>query len=211
MNPEIYFKILLLALGRDAVVTAFSLADFFANGGKQILINSAAQYGGYFAAKTVGNQIDPSILIPIVANSKLGADFLQASQAMPGHPERVATVAFVFSSAGLITKTTDILTNATMGALIAAFADYMASFVNNNGPIPFAFMSSRRRLIKRTFREQIKMEMLLLGLILASLGCFVIVVVFTKNFLKKSIKTIKNFRVKPWYNSNTTLVEWIKM
>lgn len=133
MNPEIYFKILLLTLGRDTVSTAFSLADFFANDGKQILINSAAQYGGYFAAKTVVNQIALSILIPIVANSKLGTDFLQASQNMPGHPERVATVAFVFSTAGLITKTTGIATNATMGALIAAFADYMSSFVNNNG------------------------------------------------------------------------------
>ena len=30
MEPEIYFKILLLALARDAVVTAFSFADFFA-------------------------------------------------------------------------------------------------------------------------------------------------------------------------------------
>ena len=108
MNPEIYFKILLLTLGRDAVATAFLLADFFANDSKQILINSAAQYGGYFAAKTVGNQIFPSIIIPIVANSKLSADFLQASQNMPGHPERVATVAFVFSTAGLITKTADI-------------------------------------------------------------------------------------------------------
>ena len=101
MTPEIYFKILLLVLGRDVLVTSFSLADFVANDGKQILINSAAQYGGYFAAKTVGNEIVPSILIPVVTNSKLGVDFLQASQNMPGHPERVATVAFVFSTAGL--------------------------------------------------------------------------------------------------------------
>ena len=55
MNPEMYFKILLLTLGRNTLVTAFSLADFFANGCKQILINSAAQYDGYFAAKTAGN------------------------------------------------------------------------------------------------------------------------------------------------------------
>ena len=63
---------------------------------------------------------------------------------MPGHPERVATVAFVFSTAGLITKTADILTNTIMGALIAAFADYIASFVNDNGLISFNFMGSRR-------------------------------------------------------------------
>lgn len=142
------------------MVTAFTLADFFANDGKQVLINSAAQYGGYFAAKAVGNTIVPSILIPIVANSKLGADFLPTSQGMPGHPERVATVAFIFSTAGLITKTADIPTNATMGALIPALADYMGSFVSNNGPIPFVFISRKRTLIKRTFKQEVQMEML---------------------------------------------------
>jgi hypothetical protein len=33
-------------LGRESVAMAFSVADFFANGEKQFLINSAAQYGG---------------------------------------------------------------------------------------------------------------------------------------------------------------------
>ena len=32
--PEIYFRIVLLELGRDCTVTAFTLVDFFANGGK---------------------------------------------------------------------------------------------------------------------------------------------------------------------------------
>ena len=32
--PEIYFRIVLLALGRDCTVTAFTLVDFFADGGK---------------------------------------------------------------------------------------------------------------------------------------------------------------------------------
>jgi hypothetical protein len=182
---------------------AFSVADFFANGGKQILLNSAAQYGGYIAATAVGNTITPSILLPFFANSKLAADFLQLSHSMPGQPERVATVAFVFSTATLLTKTGDIPTNATMGGLIAAFTDYMGSFVNNNGPIPFAFIRSKRRYTKLTFKQHMQMEMLILGLIFASLGCSVIVFYLTKklikgskSFLKKSIKTIKNFRLK---------------
>ena len=49
MSPETYYKIMLIMLARDSTVMAFSLADFFANGGKQILINTAAQYGGYIA------------------------------------------------------------------------------------------------------------------------------------------------------------------
>ena len=63
-----------------------------------------------------------------------------------------------------------------------------------------------------------EMVILLLVLILASFGYFLMVVVFTKklikgskNLKKKSIKTIKNFRVKQWYNPNTKLVEWIKI
>ena len=174
------------------MVTGFSLANFFANGGKQILVTSAAQYGDYFAAKAVGNVITPSIIIPIIANSKLADDFLEASQGIPGHSERVATVAFVFSTVGLITKTGDIPMNASMGAVILAFVDYMNSFVGNNGPTPFAFLSSKRRLIKRTLKQEIKMQILLLALMLASLGCYVVVVVFTKKLTKGYKSFLKN-------------------
>jgi len=57
MSPEIYYRIVLLVLARDSVAMGFSLADFFANGGKQILLNNAAQYGGYIAATAVGNTV----------------------------------------------------------------------------------------------------------------------------------------------------------
>jgi hypothetical protein len=88
---------------------AFSVADFFANGVKQILINSAAQYVGYIG----GNRFTPSILLPLFANSKLAADFLQVSHSMPGQTERAATVALVFSMATLRTKTVDIPNDGT--------------------------------------------------------------------------------------------------
>ena len=61
MSPETYYKILLLMLGRDLVAVGFQLADFFANGGKQIVINGAAQYGGYIPATAVGNPITSSM------------------------------------------------------------------------------------------------------------------------------------------------------
>jgi len=61
MSPETYYRIVLLMLARDSVALGFSIANFFANGGKEILINSAAQYGGYIAATAVGNSITPSI------------------------------------------------------------------------------------------------------------------------------------------------------
>jgi hypothetical protein len=46
---------------------------------------------------------------------KVASDFIQASHNMPGQSERAAAVAFLLSTAGLLTKTNDITTNATMG------------------------------------------------------------------------------------------------
>jgi hypothetical protein len=211
MSPETYYKIVLLMLSRDSVAMGFSLADFFANGGKQILLNTAAQYGGYIASTAVGNTLTPSILIPVVANSKLAADFLQASHGMPGQPERVAAVAFLFSAAGLITKVGDIPTNASMGAVIAAFAGYMGSVVNN-GNVPFTYIHAKR--MNFTFKQHMQMHVLLLGLIMASLGCSVIVIYFTKKLIRRSrsfFKTIQNFRLKRLNKSNSRLVKWIKI
>lgn len=215
MAPETYYKIVLLMLAKDSVALGFSVANFFANGGKEILVNSAVQYGGYIAAKAVGNSVTPAILIPIIANSKLATDFLQVSSNMPGQYERVATVAFVFSTAGLITKTADIPTNATMGALIAAFADYMSSVVNS-GNAPFIYIRSKR--MNLTFKQHLQMQLLLLGLLVSISGCLIIVIYATKSlkrrswlFLKKSIKAIKNLKLKRLNNSNIVLVQWIEL
>ena len=215
MSPETYYKVVLLLLARDSVALGFSLANFFANGGKEILINSAAQYGGYIAATAVGNSITPEILIPVFANSKLATDFLQLSNNLPGQPERVATVALVFSTAGLLTKTGDIPTNATMGGLIAAFADYMGSVVNS-GNVPFVYRRSKR--MNLTFKQHMQMQLLLLGLLVAISGCSIVIIYSTKSlirrswlFFKKSIKTIKKFRLKRLNNSNSILVKWVKL
>lgn len=57
MAPESYYRIVLLMLAQESFALGFSLANFFTNGGKDVLINSAAQYGGYIATTTVGNAI----------------------------------------------------------------------------------------------------------------------------------------------------------
>ena len=215
MSPETYYKIVLLMLAKDSVALSFSLGNFFANGGKEILVNTAAQYGGYIAAKAVGNSVTPAILIPIVANSKLASDFIQVSSNMPGQYERAATVAFVFSTAGLITKTTDIPTNATMGGLIAAFADYMSSVVNS-GNTPFMYRLSKR--MNLTFKQHMQMQLLLLALLVSMSGCLIIIIYATKSLkrrswllFKRSIKAIKNFKLKRLNNSNSVLVQWIEL
>lgn len=203
MDPETYYKILLIMLARDSSVMAFSLVDFFANGGKQILINTAAQYGGYIAATAVGNNITPSVLIPVLTNSKLANDFLQSSHNMPDQPERVATIAVLFSAAGLITKTGDIPTNTTMGALISAFADYMSSVVNN-GNVPFAYIRAKR--MNLTFKQHMQMQMLLtVGIPLVNGTTWCVIYIFRKTFergskLKRTrnvVKKISTIKARP--------------
>ena len=76
MTPEIYLRIVLLALGRDSLATAFTVAEFFANGGKQIILNGLAQYGGYLGTQAVGNQVNPEMLLPIISNTQLAGKFL---------------------------------------------------------------------------------------------------------------------------------------
>ena len=211
MSPETYYKVVFLLLARDSVAMGFSLANFFANGGKEILINSVAQYGGYIAATAVGNSLTPEILIPVFVNSKLAIDFLQLSNNLnlPGQSERVATVALIFSTAGLLTKTTDITTNATMGALIAAFAEYMGSVVNSDN-VPFFYRQPKKRM-NLTFKQHVQMQFLLLALLVTILGCSIIIIYFTKSLIRRSSLFFKKFRLKRLNNSNSILVKWVKL
>ena len=142
MTPEIYFRIVLLALGRDYAVNAFTLVDFFANGGKQVVINSLSQYGGYVGAQAVGNQFTPQILLLFISNTQLASQFLQLPGMLPVQ-ERIATLALTLGASAAVTKTGDIPTNIAAGTLVAALSQYMESCVNN-GNIPFAYIRSRR-------------------------------------------------------------------
>ena len=57
---------------------------------------------------------------------------------------------------------------------MAVFSNSMSSFINNNCTTPFIYVIRKRILIKCTLKQEMLMKM----------------------FLKKSMKTIKNFRFK---------------
>ena len=129
MTPETYFKILLLSLGRDCFVTAFTGADFFMNGGKQVIFNALVQYGDYVGSQAIGNQVTPEMLLPIIANTQLTGKFLQ----IPGIPpvqERVATLALTYGAGAAVTKIGDIPMNFAAGAMISALSQYKGSTIN---------------------------------------------------------------------------------
>ena len=204
MTVQTYYKILLMILFQQSTITAFSLVDFFATNGKEVLINSAAQYGGYVASKAVGNNLTFSILMPVIANSKLATQFMQISHGMPGQVERVATVAFVFSTAGLLTRTADIPTNASMEAVIAAFAECMASAINNGNNVPFAHLKPNRRRIRLNCKQQVQMEIMIIsGIIIISIITWGINYSLKKSFayvskikLNKSRNIIQKFKIR---------------
>lgn len=129
MNPYSFFKIVFFVLAYGTGGSAFSINNFFANDGKQVLFNGVVQYGAYVGAQAVGNHLSRAILFPIVANSKVAADFIQAAGPLPSQGERAATVALVFSAAAAVTKSGDIPTNVAMGSLIPTFVQYMLAIL----------------------------------------------------------------------------------
>ena len=97
MTPDTYFKIFLLAVGKDSLAAAFTLGEFFANGGKQVVVNALVQYGGYLGTQAVGNQVTPEMVLPVIANTQLAGKFLQIP-GMPPVQERIATLAFTYGA-----------------------------------------------------------------------------------------------------------------
>lgn len=67
MAPEYYFRIAILMMARETLVTAFSILDFPSHIDSQIAINALAQLGSYIATKSVGNDLKPSNILPFVS------------------------------------------------------------------------------------------------------------------------------------------------
>lgn len=62
MTPDIYFRILLLMMGREALVTSFSILDFLSH--PDIVKNVGAQVLGYGFGVLTNRPIEPIKLLP---------------------------------------------------------------------------------------------------------------------------------------------------
>ena len=93
MAPEYYFRIAILMMARDTLVTAFSIVDFASHIDRQIAINALAQLSSYIATKSVGNDLKPSNTLPVVSNLKTGYDFIQLASDLVQQRKRAATLA----------------------------------------------------------------------------------------------------------------------
>jgi len=189
MAPEYYFRIAILMMAYETLVTAFSILDFASHIDRQIAINALTQLGGYIATKSVGNDLKPSNILAVISNLKTGYDFIQLSQNLVQQRERAATLALLYSTAGALTKVGDIPSNASMGALLAAFSDYILSTMNN-GNTPFVYHRANRLAPKFTFKQQVKLTAFFIFV-----GGFLYFFIFLlKNSLKYIFKRIKKIK-----------------
>ena len=186
MAPEYYFRIAILMMARETLVTAFSIVDFASHIDRQIAINALAQLGSYIATKSVGNNLNASNILPVVSNLKTGYNFIELGSDLIQQRERAATLALLYSTAGALTKVGDIPSNASMGALLAAFGDYMLSTMNT-GNTPFIYRPANLLAPKFTFKQQVKLTAFFIFV-----GGFVYFSIFLlKNSLKYMFKRIK--------------------
>lgn len=200
-------------MSRDLLTTAFSIPEFLAQGGGEILKNVGAQALGYgFGVLTDRPFEATKLLPPIISCAPQTYDFVTKVTGVT-RVERVAILAFIFSGTGLLSKTGDPVLNAGAGGFIYLLSQYIDTIAKSGGGgfIPFVVSLPNRRLRKFTKKQHIQCQLAIVGIFILSAGCSYVVIIFTKKLIKKckSLKsTIKNFRFKL---RHITFVEWIKI
>lgn len=118
MKPDVYFRIVLIMLGREALVKSFSIVNFFSHGGAKILKNVRAQALGYGFGVLTDRPIEPiKLLPPLISDGPRAYDFITQLTGVT-RAERIATLACFFTGSGLLSKTGDPVLNAGAGSFI---------------------------------------------------------------------------------------------
>ena len=214
MPPEIYFRIALLMMSRDLLSYAFLIPEFLAQGGGEILKNVGAQALGYgFGVLTDRPFEATKFLPPIISCAPQTYDFVTKVTGVT-RVARVATLAFIFSGTGLLSKTGDPVLNAGAGGFIYLLSQYIDTIAKSGGGgfVPFLVPISNRRLRIFTRKQHVQCQLAIVGIFILTAGCGYVILIFTKrsirgskNFFKRSIKKIKNLK------SHTTFVEFIQI
>lgn len=123
--------------------------------------------------------------------------------------ERVATLAFLLSGTGLLTKTGDPVLNAGAGGFIYLLSQYIDTMAKSGGggSIPFIVALPNRRFRRFTRKQHIQCQLAIAGIFILTTGCgYVIVFIFKKIFknLKVKLRKFKNNltkKIKTKFNS----------
>ena len=206
MAPEIYFRIALLMMSRDLLSYAFSIPEFLAQGSGEIIKNVGAQALGYGFGVLTDRPFEAiKLLPPIISSAPQTYDFVTQVTGVT-RLERVATLAFLFSGTGLLSKTGDPVLNAGAGGfiyLLSQYIDTIAKSGGGGGSIPFIVALPNKRFRRFTTKQHLQCQLAIAGIFILATGCGYIIVIFTKkwikeskSFLKNPLKQLKNFRFK---------------
>ena len=126
--------------------------------------------------------------------------------------ERVATLAFLFSGTGLLSKTGDPVLNAGAGGFIYLLSQQIDTIAKSGGggPIPFGVGLPNRRF---TRKQHIQCQLAIAGIFILTAGCGYFIVFIVKKifkYLKVKLKKFKNnltkySKIKTKFNSRIKL------
>lgn len=213
MPSEVYFRIALFMMSRDLISSAFSIPEFIAQGGGEILKNVWAQAVGYgFGVLTDRSFEAVKLLPPIISNAPQAYDFVNKVTGVT-RVERVATLAFIFSGTGLLSKTGDPVLNDGAGGFIYLLSQYIDAVSKYSGGSWFLFVVARpNRGLRIFFRKQhMQCKLAIVSIFILTTGCVYTIVILTKKLIQGSknfLKKLKNFKFK---QDSTVYVEWIKI
>ena len=213
MTPDVYFRIVLLMMGREALVSGFSMLDFLSH--PYILKNIGAQALGYGFGVLTNRPIEPiKLLPPLISYGPQAYDFVtQVTGAT--RTERIATLACLLSGTGLLSKTGDPVLNAGAGSFIFLLAEYVEAVAKSGGGgnVPFIMARPNRSFRRFTTKQQMQCQLAITGILIITVGCTYVIILIAKkvgkfvkvklkNALTKSSKIkakaiIKLFKSKP--------------
>ena len=179
-RPDIYFRIMLMMVGQQTAVTALSILDVLSAGGPKLIINTAAQVGGY----AFTNLLDKSVLVPktmdvisylppIVSKVPETVTFFNQVSGVR-RTQRVAATLGFFASSGLAATSEDVILNINLGGFLFLLTKYIAAVAESGsgGPTPYigcASVTGVRKLSQFTRKEHIQCQ-----LAIAVIGCLVV-------------------------------------
>ena len=138
------------------------------------------------------------LLPPIISCAPQTYDFVTQVTGVT-RLERVATLAFLFSGTGLLSKTGDPVLNAGAGGfiyLLSQYIDTIAKSGGGGGSIPFVVALPNKRFRRFTTKQHIQCQLAIAGIFILATGSGYIIGIFTKKWIKESKSFLKNFRFK---------------
>ena len=188
---------------REALVSGFSMLDFLSH--PDILKNIGAQALGYGFGVLTNRPIEPiKLLPPLISYGPQAYDFVTQ---VPGatRTERIATLAYLLSGTGLLSKTGDPVLNAGAGSFIFLLAEYVEAVAKSGGGgnVPFIMARPNRSFRRFTTKQQMQCQLAITGILIITVGCtYVIILIakkvgkFVKVKLKKALTKFSKIKAK---------------